>query len=129
MYLFSRWIATPENYSALEAVRNVAALVGTTRETQTANPLFLHGPSGTGKTHLVSALAAEVVSRCPTMTVAHFSARTLGEVLWSARKAKTEPPADLNAVRDCDLLIVEDVQHFPDVAAADFGQVLDFRCA
>src|SRR5262245_42042695 len=118
MYTFAQWVPTPENRSAFAAVRRVAAFVGT------VHPLFLHGPSGTGKTHLVSALAAEVVARRPELVVAHLPARTLGEAL----QPLPETPADLKGARECDLLIVEDVQHLS-ASATGFGRLLDFRRA
>src|SRR5947208_105888 len=102
MYTFAQWVVTPANRSAFEAVRRVAARVGTVQRRRTDHPLFLHGPSGTGKTHLASALAAEVVGRCPGLVVTHLPARTLGEALLAAADA------DRKAARDCDLLIVED---------------------
>jgi chromosomal replication initiator protein len=129
MQTFSQVIATPENCSAVEAVRRVAADVGSVSKRLAVNPLLLHGPSGAGKTHLVSALATEAVSRRPGLTVAHLPARTLGEVFRFTPKTASEPPTDLTAARDCDLLIVEDLQHLPAVAATGFGQLLDFRCA
>jgi chromosomal replication initiator protein len=129
MQTFSQVIATPENCSALEAVWRVAAYVGTVSKRSAVNPLLLHGPSGAGKTHLVSALATEAVSRQQELTVAHLAARTLGEALRFAPKTTSEPPSDLTAARDCDLLIVEDLQHLPAVSATGFGQLLDFRCA
>src|SRR6516162_6488553 len=68
MYLFTDWVTTPENRSARAAVRRV--LHGYIAAHQRiANPLFLHGPTGTGKTHLVNALAAALTRRCPDLIV------------------------------------------------------------
>jgi chromosomal replication initiator protein len=65
----------------------------------TPNPLYLHGPAGTGKTLLVRALAVEL-AKCG-VTVCQLSANDFAD----------QP--DLSGARDADLLIVEDLQHLP----------------
>src|SRR5437867_7955213 len=105
MQTFARWVTTLENRSALLAVQRLAGCLGSDRRERCANPLFLHGPSGTGKTHLISALVADVTRRCPEIAVtvspaAEFSAGLKGD---DGRMPAAE----------CELLVVEDVQHLP----------------
>ena len=52
MHSFQNWVSLPENQSARAAVARVAEGVCQRRVRLSVNPLFLHGPSGTGKSHL-----------------------------------------------------------------------------
>jgi chromosomal replication initiator protein len=114
MDTFHGWISTPETRSALQAVRRVAVRPGT------VNPLFLHGEAGSGKTHLVSALAVEYNTRRPKSVVVHTNARSLGEALLTA----PEP-----SVRHCDLLIVEDAQQTSVGSVLAIAHLVDHRRA
>ena len=58
MQTFAQWISLPENRSAQTAVERVADALRARRSPRAFNPLFLHGPSGGGKSHLVAALLA-----------------------------------------------------------------------
>jgi chromosomal replication initiator protein len=122
MYTFTHWVTTPENRFACVAVRRVADCVASRRRRRTVNPLFLHGPAGTGKTHLVNALAADVTRRCPDLIVC---------LLPAADCRPEETPADewLAAARECDLLVIEDVQHLPERSTEALVGVIDDRQA
>src|SRR5277367_5336793 len=93
--LLSGFVATPETRLALQAVRRLAAGLRAGKPLRSDNPLVLHGPPGSGKSHLAAGLAAAVT--------AERSSRT-ARVLAAADFA-TEPPDETLA---CDLLIVED---------------------
>jgi chromosomal replication initiator protein len=118
---FARFVRTPENRSALAAVQEVAAHVGTRRPFRLANPLLLHGPAGTGKSHLVSALAAEAARQRPDIIVT-VVADFRGSIFSGRTDAEVEGP-DRSAIGD--LLIVEDLQHLPATRAEAFVQLLD----
>jgi chromosomal replication initiator protein len=128
MFTLARWVSTPENHSALVAVQRVADCVCSRRPRREHNPLFLHGPAGTGKTHLVSALAGEVSGRCPDLLIRLQPARELAEPSRDA-EAADEARAELEALRKSDLLVVEDLQHLPAWAVDTLGQLLDARQA
>src|SRR5450432_3031492 len=66
---FARFVATPETRAAWCAVRDVAD--------GTHSLVFLHGPPGAGKSHLVHALAGEVAHQRPTCVVALLQASEL----------------------------------------------------
>jgi chromosomal replication initiator protein len=51
---FATWLADPGNELALAACRRAVAAPGLEH-----NPLYLHGPAGCGKSHLLAAVAAE----------------------------------------------------------------------
>src|SRR5262245_52439385 len=112
---FAQFVPLPENLAARAAVRCVAACLGARRRRRVHNPLYLHGPAGTGKTHLVSALVEEATRRVPDLIVTMLSAGAFAE------------PTDgtPSAARPGDLFVVEDVQYLPARAAERFGWLLD----
>jgi chromosomal replication initiator protein len=95
---FARLVPVPENRSALLAVQRLAAAVGPAGFSPIGypDPLFLHGPPGTGKTHVVSALLDEVCRRCRGLSV---TIRAVGD--------------GIEDLGDADLLVLEDLQHLP----------------
>jgi chromosomal replication initiator protein len=120
MYTFTHWLTAPENCFAHAAVRRVARSVLAGGRQRLLNPLFLHGTAGTGKSHLVNALVGTITRRCPDLIVCLISAadcRSHAESEWSA------------AARDCDLLILEDVQHLPAASVETLVAVIDDRRA
>lgn len=108
MQTFANWIALTENQAARLAVARVADCVCQRGPRRAINPLFLHGPAGVGKSHLVAALLAEVTHRAPDLQVARLAAAELEALLRSDADQE-----DLKAARQADLLIIEDVQHLP----------------
>jgi chromosomal replication initiator protein len=113
----------PENRLAQAAVQRVIDCLcagGCHRE---LNPLFLHGPAGTGKTHLAAALVDEVTRRCPDRVVCVVAA---GE--WMPLGSNGHPQdEDRPDLTGCDLLVVEDLQHLSDRSAPDLVRVFDHR--
>ena len=99
MPTFFPLIPLPENRHAVAAAELVVADVGAPR------PLFLHGPPGTGKTHLVQAIADQANGR-----------------IVAASDLPSEPC-------DCPLFVVEDVQHLPARSVEALVQLLDNRAA
>jgi chromosomal replication initiator protein len=110
MQTFARWVATPQTNAARQAVGRVAECVAAGRPWREGNPLYLHGASGTGKTHLVAALIDEVLRRRPDATIA----------LITAREADATPQTV-----EAELAVVEDVQHLPRRASEAVAQLLD----
>jgi chromosomal replication initiator protein len=118
---FASFVPAPQNRSALLAAQEVAKRVGSRRPRRRTNPLFLHGPPGTGKTHLVSALLAAVTRRCPDLAATVLPASDLA-VPPQAGQGEGDP---LHEARHSDLLIVEDLQHLPPPSAGVLARVLD----
>jgi chromosomal replication initiator protein len=110
----ARLVPVPENRAALMAVQQLAAAAGPTGMHTGGCPdlLFLHGPPGTGKTHLTSALVDDVCGRSRGLSVA---------MLPAADWAETADPTD------ADLLVLEDVQHLSGQAADPLARMLDDR--
>src|SRR4051812_14742579 len=80
MHTFSGWFATPGNRPAFLAVQRVAEGV-TGKRRRPAAPLFLHGPAGVGKTHLINALVADATRRRPDLVAAVLAANDLALLL------------------------------------------------
>ena len=93
--LLSGFVATPETRLACRAVRRLAAGLRAGRPPRSANPLVLHGPPGSGKSHLAGGLVAAVTADSQSRTARVVAAADLA----------TETPDEALA---CDLLIVED---------------------
>ncbi len=103
----------PENRAALLAVRDVAACVGRGKSHRTNNPLYLHGPAGTGKTHLIAALVDAVTRQSPQLIVTVFQAADLVK-RERIGESTGEPEHDFSAAKESNLVIVEDLQHLSD---------------
>jgi chromosomal replication initiator protein len=131
MFTFMRWVPTPENQAARLAVAQVADAGFGQRAIQLHNPLFLHGPAGNGKTHLVSALAGEVAQRYPHCVIEIRSAADLTTLFCSDKDEQTEDfETDSRAgLMQCDLLVIEDLQHLLPRLARVVARVLDDRIA
>jgi chromosomal replication initiator protein len=129
MQTLSRWVSTPENRSAFVAVKRVADCVCSDRLRRQTNPLFLHGPSGTGKTHLISSLVANVTKQAVVRTVRVIGADELNLALRALGNDSQEEDAQevIRSIEDCDLAIVEDVQHLSSKAAATLVGLADQR--
>ncbi|MEO0500269.1 MAG: chromosomal replication initiator protein DnaA [Pseudomonadota bacterium] len=73
------------------------------------NPLFLHGVTGVGKTHLMHAIGWEVRRREPGAKIVYMSAEKFMFEFVSAMRAKDT--LSFNAgLRDADLLMIDDIQ-------------------
>lgn len=106
-------LATPENRSALIALRDLLHAMLAGQPEQVPNPIYLHGPSGTGKTYLVQALVQE-------LTAAGFSTCQQSGNDFSEK-------VDLEHASEADLLVIEDVQHLPSRCVPTVLGVFDER--
>jgi chromosomal replication initiator protein len=73
------------------------------------NPLFLYGGVGLGKTHLVQAIGNEILAKSPKKKVIYVSCeRFANDFIQSIQNGKINDFK--KAYRDCDVLIVDDIQ-------------------
>jgi chromosomal replication initiator protein len=126
---FARFVAVPENRAAWLAVQDVATCIASSRTRRHHNPLLVHGPSGTGKTHLIRALIGDVTQRSPDLAVNELSAvdlvHTATPTLFGT--AATETRHDVvESTHHCDLLIVEDLQHLPLYVVETLVAMIDY---
>jgi chromosomal replication initiator protein len=113
------WIALPENRAAGMAVERVTEAICAGKAQDALNPLFLHGPSGTGKSRLVVLLVEGVTQRAPATVVSLVNAGDL-----ASPRTEGDPEA-LAEARRADLLVVEDLQHLPQRAVEMFVSLVD----
>lgn len=119
------FLILPENRSAVQAVQSIAKTLLAGRRT-TLIPLVLHGPPGTGKTHLTSALLRRLSDGPAVVTAQAVAAGDL------ARGAAVDDDLPGFTDRDfltCDLLILEDVQLLPTREADAVCNLLDRRAS
>jgi chromosomal replication initiator protein len=104
-YTFAEFVIGKSNELAYATANAVAAAPG-----KTYNPLFIHGPTGIGKTHLMQAIAHEILARDPACRVMFISTEQFtNDVITSI--AKRSMPDFRRRYRETDLLLVDDV-HF-----------------
>ncbi|MGN1025877.1 MAG: DnaA ATPase domain-containing protein, partial [Faecousia sp.] len=66
-FTFDRFIVGPSNRFA-----HAAAIAVANKPAETYNPLFIYGPSGLGKTHLLYAIAGEINFRHPDFNIIYI---------------------------------------------------------
>ena len=74
------------------------------------NPLFIYGPTGLGKTHLLYAIANKIQERNPKKSILYMTAEQFtNELISSFRYKKTQEFRDKYRL-GCDILLMDDVQ-------------------
>lgn len=109
---FERFVAGEENLMAFEAAKQVAN-GGTSY-----NPLFIHGRSGLGKTHLLRAVQNYITVNDPSRLCVYRSAADfVDEYVSAVRDAASMPKSTLaKNYQDVDVLIIDDVQNMSTAA-------------
>lgn len=104
-YTFNQFVIGRSNELAAAAASAVAEAPG-----KTYNPLFIYGATGLGKTHLMQAIAHEILGRNPTCRVMYISTEQFtNDVVTSISKRTMHDFR--RRYRETDLLLVDDV-HF-----------------
>lgn len=106
-YTFDEFVRGPSNSFALAAAMGAANNPGKSMY----NPLFIHGGSGLGKTHLMQAIGNELKKRDASLAICYLTAEEfLNEyVNYLAKKGL---PDFRNKYRSIDVLLLDDVQFF-----------------
>lgn len=105
-YTFQTLAVSSTNQLAYVSATTVAKKMG-----HAYNPLFIYGPVGVGKTHLMQAIANEVYKNDPDKKIIYTTSEEFtNEVVEAIRNNDTARMK--RKFRNVDLLIVDDVQFF-----------------
>jgi chromosomal replication initiator protein len=102
-YTFETFVVGASNHFAFAAAQAVAANPG-----RTWNPLFLHGDSGLGKTHLLHALAQSILAKSGGRVAIVSSERYTNDFVAALSKGTMDEFR--RKYRECSALLVDDVQ-------------------
>ncbi len=101
---FETFVVGPSNRFAHAAAQAVAATPGAAY-----NPLFIHGNSGLGKTHLLSAISAEIKSKNPDADIIFTRGEEFVNMIVAGIRQNGMTEIH-EKYRNCDILIVDDIQ-------------------
>ncbi len=104
-YTFQNFVVGSKNEFAYTACKSVA----TSSTVKTYNPLFIYGPSGLGKTHLLMAIKHEVQQRNPEMNIVYTNSETFTNDLIYALGNKGIDDFHLK-YRHADFFLIDDIQ-------------------
>ena len=103
-YTFDNFIVGSSNKFAHAACTAVASKPATDY-----NPLFIYGPSGLGKTHLMSAIVNEIKRKNPAARVVYIKGDDFTNQMIEAL-SKQEMYKFHEKYRNCDILLIDDIQ-------------------
>lgn len=105
-YTFETMAVSSSNQLAYVSAATVAQKIG-----HSYNPLFIYGPVGVGKTHLMQAIANKVYGKTPEKKIIYTTSEEFtNEVVEAIRTNDTSRMK--RKFRSIDLLIIDDVQFF-----------------
>jgi chromosomal replication initiator protein len=103
-YTFERFVIGPGNQFAHAASLAIAEAPG-----ESYNPLFLHGPPGLGKTHLLGSIANYLNRHSPNLTVHYTTAESFTNEFVSSLNGSAIDGFK-ERYRRADVLLIDDVQ-------------------
>ena len=103
-FTFESFVVGPSNRFAYNA-----ALAVTDKPASAYNPLFIYGPSGLGKTHLLYAIANRIKENFPDFNIVYISSEQFtNELIVALRERKNVEFR--KKYRNADLLLMDDIQ-------------------
>jgi len=106
-YTFKNFVSGASNSFAIAAARAVVSNPGRVGY----NPLFIHGGTGLGKTHLMQAIGNELKVNHPEMAVCYLTAEEyLNEYINYMKEGNIHKFREI--YRSVDILLIDDVQFF-----------------
>ena len=103
-FTFDRFIVGPSNRFA-----HAAAIAVANKPAEAYNPLFIYGPSGLGKTHLLYAIAGEINFRHPEYNIIYIKGdQFTNELIQALQEGRNQEFR--NKYRNADLFLVDDIQ-------------------
>lgn len=115
IYTFNNFIVGPSNRFAHAAAKAIAADPGgqiscSSPVFYTYNPLFIYGPSGLGKTHLLNAISYEVARNYPEMKIKYIKAENFANEFIASLGKKSVDEFHDKYRNNIDLFLVDDIQ-------------------
>lgn len=108
-YTFENFIVGSRNEFAYTACRSIAT--ANFNAPKPYNPLFIYGPSGLGKTHLLMAIKFEVEKRNPNLNIIYSNAEVFtNEVIEHIKHQNMEELR--RKYRSADYFLIDDIQFF-----------------
>lgn len=103
-YTFDDFVIGPGNRFA-----HAASMAVSEAPAKHYNPLFIHGPVGVGKTHLMQSIAHEMKRRNPNFKVLYISSEKFTNQLITAIQTRSTDQFRTR-YRNLDLLLIDDIQ-------------------
>ena len=103
-YTFDNFIVGSSNKFA-----HAACIAVSNDFTSNYNPLFIHGQSGLGKTHLMYAVLNRIRKRSPGVNILYIKGEEFTNELVNSIQSKTMPEFRAK-FRSCDVLLIDDIQ-------------------
>ncbi len=103
-YTFENFIVGSSNQFA-----HAASLAVANNPASTYNPLFIYGPSGLGKTHLMYAITNKLIERTPDMNAIYINGEDFTIQLIESISRKTTAEFR-EKYRKADILLIDDIQ-------------------
>ncbi|MCB1009896.1 MAG: ATP-binding protein, partial [Acidobacteria bacterium] len=103
-YTFETFVVGSSNQFAHAAARAVAE-----SPSRSYNPLFLYGPVGLGKTHLLHAIGHQILAKHRDLKVQYLTAEQFVNQLINSLRFKSMP-SFRERFRSIDVLLVDDIQ-------------------
>ena len=103
---------TFENYCGGESNQvalSIGEAIAANPRQMTFNPLFVFGPTGVGKTHLIQAIGIRIKERNPQMRVLYLPAR-LFEIQFTSAMSSGKGNEFISFYQSIDVLIIDDIQ-------------------
>ncbi|MFM8304549.1 MAG: chromosomal replication initiator protein DnaA [Actinomycetota bacterium] len=104
-YTFDEFVIGASNRFAHAAALSVAEAPA-----QAYNPLFIYGPAGLGKTHLLHAIGHHVRAMFPRKRVRYVSTESFMNDFVEAIRDRTRMPVFKRRYRELDVLLIDDIQ-------------------
>lgn len=104
VYTFENYVVGSSNSLAYNAARTISK-----KPSDEFNPLYIYGPSGIGKTHLLYAIANEISTNFPEKSIIYTKGEGFVSSLIGSIKEGTMD-VFRNKYRNADVLLVDDIQ-------------------
>lgn len=104
-YTFANYCSSPSNM----VVRSIGEAIANDPKNKTFNPLFIFGPTGVGKTHLIQAIGIRIKERDPRTRVLYITAR-LFENQYTTASTAGKVNDFISFYQSIDVLIIDDIQ-------------------